>query len=111
MLRTGVCAGHNGPTAFVMKGIRKAPGYTNKFLEKEGCEPGSCIVMTENAFMTDEAWYDISKSVVPGYRQLPVIKDNPQWSALEVFDGFGSHMNSPEANELRVRDGPGGGSC
>ena len=63
MLRTGVCSGHNGPTAFCMEGKNRKAGFTDNFLVQEGCEPGSTIVMTKNAFMTDEAWLKITKKV------------------------------------------------
>ena len=33
----------------------------NKFLIDEGAEPGSTVVMTEHAFVTDEAWVEMSK--------------------------------------------------
>jgi hypothetical protein len=60
LFRTGVTSGHNGPTAFLLKGVRRRAGYTDKFLEVEGCEKGSCFAMTDNAFMTDAAWTEIS---------------------------------------------------
>jgi hypothetical protein len=34
---------------------------------------------------------------------LPYLKDNPDWYALELLDGFGSHHNCIEANELREK--------
>jgi hypothetical protein len=39
--------------------------------------------------------------VVDGYRQLDIIKDNPDWWMLELLDGFGSHVNCHEANMHR----------
>jgi hypothetical protein len=43
--------------------------------------------------------------IVLGYRELPYIniKWNPQWYCLELLDGFGSHTNSLEANELHAK--------
>jgi hypothetical protein len=63
MYRTGTPAGSNGPTAFLMKGKQRKAGMTDKFLIKEGCAKGSTIAMTPNAFMTDEAWKEISPKV------------------------------------------------
>ena len=94
MYRTGNCAGNNGPMAFVMKGKRCRAGYTNKFLEKEGCEPGSTVVMTDNAFMTKAAWEEMAYCIVKGYRSLPVVRDNPQWWMVEIFDGFGARLSN-----------------
>lgn len=85
-----------------MKGTRRKTGYMDDWLVANGCEPGSTILMTESAFMTDAAWVALSHKVsidlivfiefaivecfincfsklVPGYRSLPVIADNPQW--------------------------------
>jgi hypothetical protein len=34
---------------------------------------------------------------------MPFVKENPQWYMLELLDGFGSHHNCIEANELRTQ--------
>ena len=31
---------------------------------------------------------------------MPYIKDNLQWWALELLDGFGSHLNNYKSNKL-----------
>ena len=36
-----------------------------------------------------------------GYRQMPVVRDNPQWWILELLDGFGAHTNSHPASKYR----------
>lgn len=33
---------------------------------------------------------------------MPIVKSNPQWWVLEIFDGFGAHLNSLEANQIRA---------
>jgi hypothetical protein len=43
MYRTGVAAGHNGPTVFLLKGKNRKSGFNNTFLNQEGCELGSMI--------------------------------------------------------------------
>ena len=63
MYRLGTPMDHNGPTAFIMKGKNRKKGMTNKFLIDEGCAVGSTIAMTENAFMTDAAWQEITDQV------------------------------------------------
>ena len=88
MYRTGNAAGNNGPTAFVMKGKKRRAGYSDAFLEREGCAPGSTITMTKNAFMTDAAWETMADSIIRGYRSMPYVKENPQWWMIEIFDGF-----------------------
>jgi hypothetical protein len=61
---------------------------------------GSTIVMTENAYMTDDAWAGVSKSIVKGYHSMPFVADNSDWSMVELLDGFKSHENVLSANEL-----------
>ena len=72
MVRCGAASGANGPTAFLLKGKRKRAGFTDKYLENEGAAPGSTIVMTENAFMTDEAWEEVSAKVGMRFRSLTI---------------------------------------
>jgi hypothetical protein len=64
MFRSGVTVGGNGPTGFLLKGKKKRPGYTDDMLVKHGCEPGSTIIMTENAFMTNEAWIELTRKAL-----------------------------------------------
>ena len=63
MYRSGNAAGNNGPTVFAMAGVRRKAGYTEKFLENNGGAPGTTIVMTDNAFITDAAWEEIADMV------------------------------------------------
>ena len=51
--------------------------------------------------MTEEAWEEMTPSIVEGYRALPVVKDNPQWWMIEIFDGFGAHLTN--LNSLKQR--------
>ena len=30
--------------------------------------------------------------LVEGYRKMPVVRDNPNWWMIEIFDGFGFHI-------------------
>ena len=62
--------------------------------------PGSKVIMTENAYMMDEAWLEASKSIVDGYCQLPYIKENEDWYIAELLDGFKSHENVLNAHKL-----------
>ena len=100
MYRTGTVAGKNGPTAFLMKEKRRKAAYTDAFLEKYGCEPGLTIVMTENTYMTDASWVKITRKTGDGYRAIDIIRDNPQWWMLELFDGCGSHTTNIKAMKV-----------
>ena len=63
MYRTGSVAG-NGPCAFLMAGQRRRPGFDDDFLMKHGAAAGSTLVMTENGFMTDDAWAKIAPNMI-----------------------------------------------
>ena len=44
----------------------------------------------------------MAPSIVKGYRALPVVKDNPQWWMIEIFDGFGAHLTNLNALKQRA---------
>ncbi len=111
MYCTGVAARHNGPTVFLLKGKKRKSGFNETFLKQEGCALGLTICMTKNAYMMEEAWEEMTPSIVKGYRNLPVVKDNPQWWMIKIFDGFGAHLtnlNAPkqcaEAKILSIKE-------
>jgi hypothetical protein len=95
--RIGSVAGTNGPAFFLMAGKNIKSGFTDFFLEKHGAAKHSTIIMTENAYMTDEAWDRMTPKVIEGIRALPFIAENPEWFVLEVFDGFSSHTSGYRA--------------
>jgi hypothetical protein len=66
----------------------------NKFLEDEGCAIGSMVVVTENAYMTEATWEELSPSLVIGYRNLPIVE--------EIVDRFGAHLNNLKALTQRA---------
>ena len=66
--------GENMSTAFIMKGESIKAAYTDTFLVEHRCDPESTITMTGNTYMTDEAWVGITKSIVHGYWQTPLIR-------------------------------------
>ena len=73
MYRSGTPVGHNGPTAFITKGKRRRKGITKKYLLEEGFDVGSTISMTENTFMTDAAWEEITDQVISCLNSFPII--------------------------------------
>ncbi len=50
--------------------------------------------MMEDAHMIEDAWEEMTPSLVEGYRSLPVICDNPQWWMIEIFSGYWMHLNN-----------------
>jgi hypothetical protein len=99
---TGTMSGTTGPTYFLLKGTQSKKSFNDAYLMRFGMKPGSTIIMTKNAYMTDDAWLQVSKKIVEGYRLLPYIKENPQWHVCKLLDGFKSHENFLEAHKLRA---------
>jgi len=102
MYRTGAVAGDTGPTVFLLQGKNKRAYFTDAFLREHGAAEGSTIVMTPTAFMTTESWEEMTPSIIKGLRAISaIVKANPQWWMLEIFDGFGAHLASLPALRLR----------
>jgi hypothetical protein len=53
--------------------------------------------MTPTGYMTEDAWVEMAPSMATGIRQMPVIRDNPEWWVVKNIDGFGPHTSSLEA--------------
>ena len=49
--------------------------------------------MMPPAYMTDDTWKKMVREMCEGIREMPVIKDHPEWWVLLSLDGFGSHLN------------------
>ena len=102
MVRTGSVDGDTGPTIILLKGEIKRAIFNDASLVCHGLKPGSTIIMTEKAFMTHDAWYKATKSIIYRYNEMPVIRDNPKWAILELLDGFGYHEYEPRALKMRA---------
>lgn len=103
MYRTGSAAGATGPTSFLPPGIKRKTGFNDDFLTRNGCAPGSTIVMTKTGYMTEEAWLEMAEKTAAGIRSMPVIADNPDWWVIKIIDGFGPHTSSPAAMEIYAK--------
>ena len=64
MVRTGTVGGMTGPTIFLLEGTKVRNEFTDALLLKYGCAVWSTIIMTESAYMTNEAWLEASKAIV-----------------------------------------------
>ena len=102
MVRTGSVAGDTGTAIILLKGKIKRAIFNDAYLVRHGLKPGSTIIMTENAFMTHDAWYKATKAIIYGYNDIPVIRDNPQWAILEFLNSFGYHEYEPRALKIRA---------
>ena len=72
MYRLGSASDDSGPTIFLLKGTKKREGFTDKFLTDNGAKLGSTIIMTPTAFMTTDAWEEMSLPVCEGMRSVSV---------------------------------------
>ena len=57
-----------GPTFFLLTGTTCKPEYSQDFLELKGAAKYSKIIMTDNAYLTDEAWKQLCPSLTAGLR-------------------------------------------
>ena len=72
ILRCGSSFGVNGPVFFLLSGRRRPRPFTEVFLRQHGAPPGSAVIMTENAFMTDKARFRLPVSAGTGRAAHPV---------------------------------------
>ena len=61
ILRTAATGGATGPTQFLLEGVKVKTGYTANWPERHDAAPGSSIVMTPTASMTEKAWLEIAE--------------------------------------------------
>jgi hypothetical protein len=96
---TGFCvgstAGTEGPHIFLIAG-KTLDNYPSmkikKFAKTYKAPPGSHVVPTPSAYMTNQVWIEMAETVAMGIRAMPVIKDHPDWWCLLSLDGYGSHL-------------------
>ena len=69
---------------------------------KYGAAIGSRIIANKNAYMDTETWLNITPAIIEGYRTInPHALATPNWWIIEIIDGFGAHLASGEAMQLR----------
>ncbi len=99
IVRIGSASGETGPWIFLLKGkkgLEKNHPLRNLERNFPGVLAGSKVVMTPNAYMTNEAWIKLTPFIANGIRNMAVIKDHPDWMVCMTLDEFGSHL-VPEA--------------
>ena len=103
-VRTGFTSGHQGAYFFLAKGKKlDRKKFKNLCLFFKAPE-GSEVIMTPNAFMTDEAWLELVPKLCQSIRKQEVIRDHPDWWVLLSLDGFGSHVNVLRTHEIFSRN-------
>ena len=102
-IRCGFPANVSGPTFWLLSGKAQNPVYTDAFLEQHGAAKHSTIIMTENGFLTDEAWQQLVPFLIKGLRHAvrmygrklgidPATCD--KLTLALTFDGFKSHIKN-----------------
>lgn len=97
-IRVGMASGIQGPFTFLAKGVRMDRPSLKKLL-KDKAPAGSSIHMSPSAYMTDEVYDRLVPGLCAGIREMPVIKDHPEWWVVLSMDGFGSHVNVNRAQQ------------
>ena len=98
-LRVGMASGDQGPFTFLARGNRFDRPSVKKVI-KERCPSGSNVHMSPSAYLTDEVYLQLVLDLCRGIRQMPVIKEHPDWWVILSLDGFGSHVNVNAAHEI-----------
>ena len=91
--RCGLASGDEGPRYFLVKADKiENKALKGDFSKKHGGPPGSKVIPTPNAYMTDKTWNEMSTAFAKALRKLPVVRKYPDlWMTL-TLDGFGSHL-------------------
>jgi hypothetical protein len=100
-LAIGAASGDGGPVVVLTKGKSvPAPFDSLKYLEEDvGLPAGSQVIPTPTAYMTDDAFDALMPEWCRGIRQMPVVREHPDWWIRLTGDGFGSHKNTLKAQE------------
>ena len=99
-IRSGSAAGKSGPSFLLPPGKVCHPDFTDEFLHQHGAAKYSSVIMTENGFLTIEAWQEIVPKLCDGLR-LMVEQEGAKYGIdaetcgrlkiLLGFDGVGPH--------------------
>ena len=96
-IECGTPAGNDGPSIYLMAGVdmqhHLKPLYgSSKALQKQGAPANSFVLMTPNAFLTNEAWDTAAEPLAKGIRAMPVIRDHPDFWVVLLLDGYAAHV-------------------
>ena len=101
LIRIGNASGNEGPWIFLYKG-KSNPNKSISdavLVYQHGGQVGSHCHPTINAYLTYNAWLELSTITAKGIHAIPVIRDHPDWWVSLSLYGFGSHVNVDAANE------------
>ncbi|KAI2510833.1 hypothetical protein MHU86_3619 [Fragilaria crotonensis] len=100
VLRTGAAGGSSGPWIFLAAGKELTCRALKNISKRDGVPPNSKVYMTPSAYMTDCVYADIAPELADGIRKMPFICEHPSWWVVVSLDGFGSHVNVHQAQEV-----------
>ena len=91
--RCGLASGIDGPHFYFVKAEKiDIQTYKGGFAKKHKAPPGSKVIPTPNAYLTDKVWNNLAPAFTKGLRDLPVIKNYPELWMVLTLDGYGSHL-------------------
>ena len=100
LYRTVNTDGSTGPNVFLLASNIPRRDFNCKFLIKYGADLGPLIIMMEIYYMKYKAWEYMTPKLMEGYRNLTIIRENPQWWFADITDRFGGHHSSFKAPEI-----------
>ena len=91
--RYGLASGVDGPRFYLVKAEKiHLQTFKVDFAKNHKAPPGSKVIPTPNAYMTDKVWNELSPAFAKGLRDLPVINDYPELWMVPNLDGYRSHL-------------------
>ncbi|KAL3801878.1 hypothetical protein ACHAW5_003791 [Stephanodiscus triporus] len=81
IVRIGSASGASGPWIFLVKRqteLEKQSPFRNLEKKSPNIPPGSVVIPTPNAYMTNYMWIKIAPIIGKGTRNMPIIKDHPE---------------------------------
>ena len=98
--RCGLASGADGPRFFLVKGEKvEMRTFQGNFAKKHKAPPGSKVIATPNAYMTNKVWNEMAPAFAKGLRAMPVVREYPDLWMTITLDGYGSHL---EGDALKV---------
>ena len=86
-------SGVDGPRFYLVKAEKiDIQNFKVDFSKKHKAHPGSKVIPTPNAYMTDKVWNDLTPDFAKGFCDVPVIKYYPELWMVPTLDGYGSHI-------------------
>ena len=93
-------AGDRCPWFGLAKGKKLRKGYTAKQLESRGASPGSRIIMTDSAYMSNDVFEILAPLLAKAIRNMEVVCDHPTWWVLLRYSGYSDVLQAYKAQSV-----------